>query len=315
MKVRNFLWLLIPAAIAAAFFLGPRVNTDVKFENMTITGDVEQYLRNSEMKYPDITLGTEKKVVWANNGAKTPVSLVFFHGFSGSRQEMVPVMERVSTRLKANLFYTRYAGHGRGPEAMAEPDLQDWVNDTVEAVAVGEKIGEKVIVVALSTGAPLAAYVSLQMTAISALILISANYGPADGSAELMLLPWGNIITKIVVGDYYHYEPINERDAKYATYRFRSEALLTMMASVELGRKTALENITIPVLFLYADTDATVSLPQIKEAFNRTGSTDKEIKAVTGAAEHVLAGDIHSPQTTDQVVELIVDFIRKRFVE
>lgn len=305
-------WLVVPAVLAAAFLLGPRVRTGAQYRQPDLPPDVGAYVAESERRFPDIAPGTEKKIVWRKEGERTPVALVFLHGFSGSRQDISPVMERVAERLDANLYLNRYAGHGRGPEEMGRPKLQDWADDTAEAIAIGKRLGEKVVVVALSTGAPLAAWACTRTADVSALVMISPNFGPANTSSEPLLLPWGPVLLKLFTGDYYGGPAADELHARFTTPRFRSEALLTMMAAVSLGRKTKLERISVPVLCLYSERDDTISLPRMREAFGRIGSADKAIAEVPGARGHVVAGDINSPGTTDAVTETLAGWIGER---
>lgn len=286
----------------------------IRFKEIDIPSDIDAYLRESEERRPDIVPGTEKKIIWNTPGKKTPVSLVFLHGFSGSRQDMFPVMEWVAAGLGMNLFLTRYEGHGRGPEALAEPDVQQWADDTAEAIAIGKMLGNKLVVVGLSTGAPLAAWACTNTDAISALILVSPNFGLANRVTEWLPYPWGKLIAKLFVGKYYCSKPKSERQLKYATPRYLSYALITMMKAVRLGRKSPLEKITLPLLCLYSENDDVISLNDMRRAFVRFGSPDKTLLAVEGAFDHVVAGDTYSPETTDAVVRILTDWIRKRTV-
>ena len=51
----------------------------------------------------------------------------------------------------------RLAGHGRSGAAMAEPLAGDWIEDMAEAMAIGRRLGDRVVVIATSTGGTLAA--------------------------------------------------------------------------------------------------------------------------------------------------------------
>ena len=77
--------------------------------------------------------GAEKKIFWANGKQEqSEYSIVYIHGFSASRPEMVPLGDLVAKDLRANIFYTRLTGHARPPEAFSQANANDWLNETLE---------------------------------------------------------------------------------------------------------------------------------------------------------------------------------------
>lgn len=309
----------------------------------TDLSQLDAWLAEQESRVPNLVPGAEKMVRWASEpGTRTPLSIIYLHGFSATRQELVPVFDRVSDSLSANIFYTRFAGHGRDQDAMGEPRLRDWVADTREAWRIGRLIGDRVVVVGTSTGAPLAAWLAAHgageplpggapnqpaeagpasqpvapntdpasaANQPAALILISPNFAPADSRARMLLWPGGRLLARIFSGPYRSFEPENEQHERYWTARYPSESLVTMMEAVRLGRRANLESIRAPSLVVYTERDDVVSVPAIKEAFDRLGSPHKELLELPGADRHVLAGDILSPQTTDTLVERVERFL------
>ena len=107
---------------------------------------------------PGIRDGLEKEIVWADPmiHAKTPISIVYIHGFSASKGEVRPLADEIADQLDANLFYTRLTGHGQDGAAMTQGSVNAWINDYEEALAIGRAIGDKVVVIATSTGGSLA---------------------------------------------------------------------------------------------------------------------------------------------------------------
>jgi pimeloyl-ACP methyl ester carboxylesterase len=153
----------IVATAVAVFFLGPRVDLARHPRPFSLPNDVEGYLARTEGQFDDIAPGAEKSIVWAGaKRAKTPFAIVYLHGFSATRQETFPLCDLVAARLGANLHYTRLTGHGRGGRALAEATVSDWLNDAAEAFAIGERLGDKVIVIGTSTGGTLATWLALQ---------------------------------------------------------------------------------------------------------------------------------------------------------
>ena len=61
-------------------------------------------------------------------------------------------MVKIAKKLKANLFISRLAGHGSGFESTKSLEAKNFLEDAAEAVAVGNKIGNKVILMGFSAG-------------------------------------------------------------------------------------------------------------------------------------------------------------------
>lgn len=309
-KRRWWIWVLgVVAALAAVVLLGPRPPRSPDVPLIEIGEDVSRYVEQSESRFDDIVPGTEKLIEWTGTpGERSDISVVFLHGFSGSRQEMVPAPQMIARQLQANLFSTRYAGHGRGRDAMGEPDVDDWVADTVEAIEIGRSIGDYVVVIAVSTAAPLVTYLDANGVDADALVLASPNFAPADESAELLLLPWGKLIARLVVGKYMRFEVVSADHERYTTSSFPSGALVTMMGAVQLGAESV-SDMNTPALFLFSEEDETISVDAVKRAYEESGSSPKELREIVGATSHVLAGDIFNPRSTDELVDAVVRFV------
>ncbi len=279
--------------------------------------DLESYLAASEAACPDLTPGTEKTIAWHDPQAKarTPVSIVYLHGFSASRQETVPLAEIVASGLGANIFYTRLAGHGRDGIALAEATSDQWLADAAEAVDIGRQIGDRVLVFGVSTGAALALLLAVrgELHQTQALILMSPNFLPKNRLARLLCWPFGLQITRLLQGSTYRMTIANEQQARYWTTSYPSRAVVDMMRLVRLIRRTDLGAVTIPTLVLYSRHDRIVDATAIERRFLSIGSARKELVEITNAddaKQHVLAGDILSPTATATVSEHILKFVR-----
>ena len=111
--------LLLLAVLTAALLILFSINHE-SFSNLNIRSfnlpeNLEVYLKKSESRFSDVRPGTEKTIVWASPSqkVKTPISIIYLHGFSSSYQDTFPLCEIVAKQLGANLFYTRLSGHGR----------------------------------------------------------------------------------------------------------------------------------------------------------------------------------------------------------
>ena len=262
-----------------------------------------------------ITPGTEKLVAW-NGGApcRTELALVFIHGYTGSRQSLAPVLERVAARLGANLFCTRLTGGGLGADAIGAVTLGDWQRDLAEAVRIGAVIGRRVVLVTMSTGCPLAAWWVERHPETAALVLLSPNFWPRNRGVSLLLTPAGPLLARLLVGRYRDLSGKNEMEDRYWTTRHHSRSLVPMMQAVRLGRRTPLEQIRCPVLVVYTEQDRVVSVAAIKRAYERIGSTRKRLVEFADAEQHELAGAIQAPETVPALGGLITRFLQEELV-
>lgn len=304
------------AAIGGAIALGPRIRVKETFDPPVLPADLDAYLAGAESQHHDITPGTEKKIIWAGvPGAKTPLSVVYLHGFTATRQETAPLSDIVARELGANLFYTRLTGHGLPGRELARAHAEDWMADTVEALAIGARIGERVVLIGTSTGGTLAAWAAAREKIsefLAAIILLSPNFGPANRFADLLLVPWGRHIADTLLGIEQTWQPYNDRHGEFWTSRFPTRALLPMMALVRHVRNLPLENITTPVLMGYSRDDVVVDVEKALRFVMRFRSPLKEILDLGDINErndHVLAGDILAPHNTELLAARIVDFV------
>jgi esterase/lipase len=295
--------------------LGPRVNTMISLDTISLPSDLDLYLIASESEFDDITEGTEKKIVWAKEAnQKTSISVVSFHGFSATRQELSPLADIVAKSLNANLFYTRLAGHGRGSAGMIQGSVNKWANDANEAIEIGNRIGDKVILIGTSTGSTLATWLALQEKGknISAIILMSPNYYSAESNIKLVLLPWGKKIAEAMIGKVRHWEPRNPLHEKYWANDYSTATILPMVGLVDIVDKADLNNIEVPTLMIYSSKDKVISVPSLEDTFERLGSSNKQLIEFNETEDpdfHALAGDLLSPSSTNDLASQIILFI------
>jgi alpha-beta hydrolase superfamily lysophospholipase len=273
------------------------------------------YLEQQERHFPDIVPGTEKHIRFGSAGAqRANWAVVYLHGFSATRQETSPLSELVAEGLGANFFATRFAGHGRGSAPLAEASLDAWKADVLQALAIGRRLGERVLVIGVSTGAALATWLAQQPDAQEdvAWILISPNFGPRDKASEIIKWRWGRTLAHWVTGPEYSFEPRSPDQARYWTTRYPTRALFPMMAAVHLARQQPLEAWRAPVLMLLSPRDQVVDIFAARRAFKRIGAPQKRLVEVTNSSDvmqHVIAGRILSPANTAGMAQGIVEWV------
>lgn len=310
--------LVLVAVLALAFVLGPRVavDTTMHFDPSAIGDDPQAYVARVEAAVPGIRDGLDKEIVWANPmvHARTPLSIVYIHGFSASKGEVRPLPDDVADRLDANLFYTRLTGHGQDGAAMKQGSVNAWINDYEEALAIGRAIGDKVIVISTSTGGSLAAWAATQPDAsdgVAAIAFISPNFGVKASGADILTMPWGKQIAELVAGKERSFVPRNALHEKFWTYRYPVEATLPMQALTELAYGAPVEKATIPALFIFSDSDRVVRPDRTREIAGRWGGAHELVPVDdTGDPDnHVIAGDALSPSTTAFLAQRIVVWV------
>jgi len=314
------------ALIAAIVFLsGPRVRIDQAIFPKKLPLDIEDYLILQEQQFSDMIPGTQKTVIWAGTpNAQTEFCVVYIHGFSATRQETAPLSDFVAQSLGANLFYTRLTGHGRTGQAMADASVNDWLNDVVQAYEIGRRLGSKVIMIGCSTGGTSLAWLAHRaatvdgMEALYACIFLSPNFRPQNIFSSMLTWPWGRQIAAIFIGKERDVVPENQGHGQYWITRYPVAALLPMMGMVKLVRGLDLSKVRVPCLVIYSPRDRIIHIPSLEHAFKRMGCPRKQLVSFTGSADpgqHILAGDIFSPGTSEELADMIVSFVRERDLE
>ncbi len=283
--------------------------------------DIEGWLADAERRVaaqyaliPD----TEKRVTWHGEpGARTPYAVVNLHGFSATRQETAPLAEQVAAALGANLFETRLTGHGHAEQPMHGVRAEDWLADTAEALAIGARLGEQVVVIGTSTGGTLALAMTNHDTAhpVSDIVVISPNLQPSDGNAAWLTRPAGPLIARLIAGDTRSWEAHNEQQARYWSTSYPIEAAVEVMRLVDMLNERLPMQLAQNLLVLLSPEDEVVSPEATKQAFENIHAPRKaliEIEDAEDPSNHVLAGDILSPGSTDDIAALIVEFVQRR---
>ena len=302
-------WLTTPPAL---------VNAAVRPQ---LPDDIEAWLAAAERQVAaQYTLipDTEKRVTWHGEpGTRTPYAVVNLHGFSATRQETAPLAERVAAALGANLFETRLTGHGHSEQPMHGVHAEDWLADTAEALAIGARLGDRIVVIGTSTGGTLALAMSGHQAAdpVSDIILISPNVRPSDGNAAWLTRPAGPLIARLIAGDTRSWDAHNERQARYWSTSYPIEAAIEVMRLVDLLNARLPMQLEQNLLVMLSPNDTVVSPAATKQAYEHIEAPRKaliEIEDAGDPSNHVLAGDILSPTSTDDVAASIVDFVLRR---
>ncbi|WP_425502129.1 alpha/beta hydrolase [Peteryoungia desertarenae] len=281
-----------------------------------VAQDIETSLATSEKAFEDIRPNQHKQVIWADRTSprRTPYSLVYVHGFSASSGEVRPLPDQLAAALGVNLYLTRLAGHGRSSTAMGEASIEAWAKDVIEAIEIGEAIGDQVILLSASTGSSLVTWALARPTLaqnVAATIFISPNYGVQAPGSFLLTGPFAEPLARLLIGDNRGFEPLNERVAANWTTSYPVKALIPMAQAVRLAAHTRVEDITVPALFLQSSEDKVIRPDLTASVSKRWGGPSMLVDPGPNGDpnSHVIAGDAFSPETTAAVRQTILDWL------
>ncbi|MGE7139513.1 alpha/beta hydrolase [Luteibacter sp. NPDC031894] len=265
---------------------------------MTELDDLAATIDRRERTIQDIKTDNEARIVFRDGTPHTrqPLSVVYLHGFTASQAEGAPAHRTIAAACSAHLFLNRLTGHGsEAPDAMAGISPERWRADADEALDMGLRLGERVILVATSMGASLALDLAVRRPeSIVAVVAWSPGirvHDPEQLRAALLLQ--GPVV------------PPGERSTFQRRYwstvvhsdGYRAIARLFL----EWMRPERLQAVRCPVFFGVwdggeGDHDTLTSVAAMREAFGWLGTPPSQRRLVAyDHAAHVLASPERSP--------------------
>lgn len=242
----------------------------------------------------------QARILWAGApGQATEWAIVYLHGYSASWREGGPVHQNTAARYGANLLLTRLHLHGlQVDEPLIDFDAESYWADAKQALALAGALGKKTVLMATSSGAPLALRLAAQHPdKVQALVLYSPNLAIKNALAPMMAGPWGlQIARKVKGGLYNHWEP-NAEEAKYWYPRQRLEGAVQLQLLLQRAYEdNALAWVKQPVFVGAYPGDNTISVPAIRKGFAALGTPEgkKRYREFPLAHRHVIACDITS---------------------
>jgi pimeloyl-ACP methyl ester carboxylesterase len=294
--------LLLILVSLVVFFLGPKVafdpvNEDYPQLDLSIE-NIDQYVVNKESQF-DLKTDNEARIIWRDSvPSKTKYSVVYLPGFSASYFESAPLHTEFSERYGMNTYLARIYGHGiRGKDSFKNLTPEQLIASAKEAIAIGKTIGEKVIIIACSTGATYATYLAGGDDDIAALLYYSPNIDLEDQNSKLLTGPWGKQLMKKINGGLYRNHDYNPTMSKYWLVSYHIDGVIALRALIdETMNKEEFAEILQPVFLAYyyrneEEKDMVVSVDAMKEFYEST-STDiskKRLVAIPDAGNHIIA--------------------------
>jgi pimeloyl-ACP methyl ester carboxylesterase len=326
MKNRTLIKITFPVILlAGAYFLGPSPDApkySLTFPTVPEQSDgLEKFISDKESAHklkPD----NQARIVWNDSSkSKTEFSIVYLHGFSASQMEGDPVHKKLAKTFGCNLYLARLSDHGVDTTETLQLFTADRVWESAkEALAIGEAIGRKVILVSTSTGGTLALKLAGEYPdKVYALVNMSPNIAINNPAAFLLNNPWGLQIARAVMSGKYRENESSQEKSQYWNDKYRLESTVQLEELLESSMTPSLfRKIKQPCLTLYYYKNEQEQDPEVKVSAmlamnNELGTPDdlKVCKAMPNAGAHVL-GSPFASKDVDGVYNEIEKFLSEK---
>ncbi|AKS45564.1 Esterase/lipase [Octadecabacter temperatus] len=276
--------------------------------------EFDGWLAEREAAVGGVREGCAKQIVWAGTPTKTPLCIVYVHGFSATGAEVRPLPDMVAKALGANLYFARLTGHGQDGAAMGRARLPDWERDVVEALEIGSALGDDVVVIGCSTGCTLLTSALAQGASVKGVVHLSPNYGLRHRLGQMLLdLPgvrrWG----PLVAGRERTFDAVSDAHAALWTIKYDTQAVFTMGDAVRACLAGDIEAIQTPAYFAFNEDDQVVSPKRTRAVMTRWAGPVTQDILVQGPSDdkmgHVMAGDVFSPKQTAPLADRIIAWV------
>lgn len=309
MTIRSLTKVFLPfLLLSGVYFLGPQPERPAYLPTLPIVPDspelLEAYVEAGEREH-HVKEDNEARIVWSDSTRmRTKYAVIYLHGFSASQKEGDPIHRMFAEQFHCNLFLPRLADHGIDTvDALYHFTVDRFWESAKEALAIGGRLGEKVVIVSTSTGGTLALLLAAKYPdKVHGLINLSPNIAINDPAAFLLNNPWGLYIARAVMGGKYRDTGASADDARYWNVRYRIESLVQLQELLEssMNRET-FSKVTQPALTLYyyknqEEQDPEVKVSAMLEMHDQLATTDslKVAIPVPNAGAHVIGSSMTS---------------------
>lgn len=287
-------------------------------------GDLEEEdLAAWDVKQFGLKANQGQTLVLEREAKVTEWSVVYLHGFSASPLELEPTIQEFAKRMRANLFVARFKAHGlQSGEAFRSVKAEEWIADAIHALQVGARIGKKVIVVGLSTGASLGILATERAVRDGTLgmewrpaaqIWLSPNFEVRSGGSALLmpetLAPFAVDLVQMVLGTHREFAAINDLQRERWTTRYRSEGVVEMFRVLRALRDFEISKAAIskvPTLVVYSRHDDVVSVAAILNRSQEVAGPFLKLVETKVATRHEMVSRAFSPERVSEFVEQMV---------
>ena len=126
--------------------------------------------------------------------------------------------------------------------------------------------------------------------------------------------PFGPPLARIMAGETRTWTAANDQQERYWSTTYPMDSVVEMMRLVGRVRDQLPMTLETDILVLYSDSDQVIDVTAIKRSMTDIDAPRVELLEVGESGDpsnHVLAGDILSPETTAPTVQRILAFLGK----
>ncbi|HEY3351839.1 MAG TPA: alpha/beta fold hydrolase [Polyangia bacterium] len=222
--------------------------------------------------------GNEERLLRVAPG-RTPLAILYIHGYGASRAEGEEVVDRVAREVGANAYYLRLPGHGTTKEDQRRATYRDYLAAAEEALAAMPLLGDKTVVMGSSMGGLIATWLAAaHPDRVAAIAVASPFYAFADGLAQtLFAIPGGRFVVELAKGKL-RSSAGGPRDVPgWQAYWYEQQYYAALQSLADLahlvGTRPINARVRCPVLLLYYPGDQTASVAGMRRAFAEFGGT------------------------------------------
>lgn len=310
MKFVGRIILILLLILALIFLFGPRP----KYEKVTPElpeikvplNQLDTHIALREKFVDDLKPGNEAKIIWNDSiHQKTKYSLVYLHGFSASSMEGFPVHTDFAKQYGMNLYLPRLDDHGRESiNSFENITPKSYLDSAKDALSVASLLGDKVIIMACSTGATLGAYLAAHHpNLVEGLIFFSPNIDLYDPNSRFITWPWGkNMLAKMEGGDYHHVDYSGSEGSMYWNSKYHINGLVALKSLINQTMTTStftkINQATLLCSFYKDDVthDKVVSHEAMQRFYNEISTPDtyKKFEKFPDVVGHVFTSEVFS---------------------
>jgi len=282
----------------------------------------EEFYAQQLQKSKDLNVRPNNEERLIKYAEKTPIAILYIHGYGASRAEGEFVVDRISKTLKANTYYLRLPGHGTNVEEHVKTTGKEHLDQVMTTLRMMRTLGDKVIVIGTSMGGVLGTYIAAENPGlIDALILSSPAYQFASPSAKTAAFyPMFKLVTTFMV--WAPSSPIPPEKDNWSLYWYPKNYMRSLRQLYQLqaivSKDSVYRKVSQPVMLQYYykdkdNQDTAASVADMKKAYKtfNNGTPNRLSREVPfDKGGHVLFSKYSTTKPDfDKVTKESVDFI------
>nr|QKN22519.1 putative protein 69 [Drosophila-associated filamentous virus] len=275
-------WILIWVVyMLFLVFVGETIECDdeLKMHNITYEKSyIDKILKHDRDNIKVLPHAMKEIIFFKDTDVKTEKSVVYLHGWQGSKSEAYSIITQYAKNISANVYFNRYPGNGQINVETAHDDISiyDYLRETYEAYSIGKYLGNRVIICCSSTGCLYAFWLLRYLLknetnhAIDQIICMSPNFKieriPDFFMYTIMSMPIG----KRILNGLHNKIKID----KFVIYKNSLFALISIMNIIH-KKEIDLDN--IPIIIFSCKNDPLISHVAVLNFYQKHSENYKQV--------------------------------------